>query len=152
MFGELEVAARDPTYVVSGKPNTLFLCFGSSSESRGQGSSDRRRLHPEALSSYQYFQSSWPKQVVYQMDCGREVSCPDPATHMLYVQEQVIYTYLLWTVDTCYMGSLNIILVINIESLFTFHCKFGSFPTTIGSFQMVSLPAYLGPEVYFSVK
>ena len=95
MFGELEVVARDTTYLVSGKTNTLFLCFGSSSESRGQGSSDRRRLHPEALSSYQYFQSSWPKQVVYQMDCGREVSCPDPATHMLYVQEQVIYTYLL---------------------------------------------------------
>ena len=88
-------------------------------------------MTPETVSSYRYFQSSWQNRIVYQMGCGLTISCPDPATHMLCVLGQVIYSFLIWTADNCYMGSLNILLVINIESLFTFMANLGYFPVAM---------------------
>ena len=52
------------------KPDSPSLCFGSSGESWGQGTS--RRLHPKVLSIYPYVQSSWPKRIVCQVGFDRE--------------------------------------------------------------------------------
>ena len=85
-----------------GNPDSVSLCFGSSGESWGQGSSESRVLHPEAVTSYRYFQSFWENRIVRQMDCDRAVSCPDPATHMPCVpgkssEQQIPVTWVLWT-------------------------------------------------------
>ena len=103
------------------------LWFEGLHEALGEVSGENRTLHPETLTSYQYFQSFWENRIVYQMDCDRAVSCPDPATHMPCVLGKIICSFLIWTADTCYMGSLNILPVINIKSLFTFHGQFCSF-------------------------
>ena len=110
----------------------------------GQGSNESGTLHPEAVTSYRYFQSFWENRIVRQMDCDRAVSCPDPATHMPCVPGKII-----WTADTCYMGSLNILPVINTKSLFTFHGQFCSFSTRICSFEKIFLPTALGWERIF---
>ena len=133
-----------PQMWCQGNPDSLPLCFGSSGESWGQGSNESRALHPEAVTSYQYFQSFWENRIVHQMDCDRAVSCPDPATHMPCVLGKII-----WTADTCYMGSLNILPVINTKSLFTFHGRFCSFSTKICSFERILLPTALGWERIF---
>ena len=127
-----------------GKPDSVSLCFGSSGESWGQGSNEGRTLHPEAVTSYRYSQSFWENRIVRQMDCDRAVSCPDPATHMPCVLGEII-----WTADTCYMGSLNILPVINTKSLFILRGQFCSFSTRICSFEKIFLPTALGWERIF---
>ena len=136
-----------PQMWCQGNPDSLPLCFGSSGESWGQGSNESRALHPEAVTSYQHFQSFWENRIVHQMDCDRAVSCPDPATRMPCVLGKI-----LWTADTCYMGSLNILPVINTKSLFTFHGRFCSFSTKICSLEKIHVPTCLGPEsIYMCV-
>ena len=60
-----------PQMWCQGNPDSLPLCFGSSGESWGQGSNESRALHPEAVTSYQYFQSSKQNRKVYQVGCDR---------------------------------------------------------------------------------
>ena len=79
-----------PQMWCQGNPDSLPLCFGSSGESWGQGSNESRALHPEAVTSYQHFQSFWENRIVHQMDCDRAVSCPDPATRMPCVLGKIL--------------------------------------------------------------
>ena len=97
-------------------------------ESLGKGSNENSTLHPETLTNYRYFQSSWQNSVIYQMSWDRAISCPNPATHMLRVLGQVIYSFLIWIAGTCYMDSLNILPDINIKSVFACHGQFHHFP------------------------
>ena len=79
-----------PRMWCQGNPASVSPCFGSSGESWGQGSNEGRTLHPEALSIYPYFQSSWPNRTVYQVGFDREVSFSDPIIPMPCVRSQVI--------------------------------------------------------------
>ena len=116
-----------PQMWCQGNPASVSPCFGSSGESWGQGSNEGRTLHPEALSIYPYFQSSWPNRTVYQVGFDREVSFSDPIIPMPCVRSQVIYC-----------PHLNSRSVLNefFEPLpatkrncsFTFHIMFGHFP------------------------
>ena len=149
---ELQVVSRDTTDLVSGKPRFTLPELSELGESRGQGSNEGRTLHSEALSVYRYFQSSWENRIVYEMDCDRAVSCPDSATHMPCVLGKIICGFLIWTADICYMDSLNILPVINIKSLFTFHGQFCSFSTRICSFEKIFLPTAWGEKEYLCVR
>ena len=119
------------------------LWFEGSLEAWGEVSSENRTRLPETLTSYQYFQSFWENRIVYRMDC------PDPATHMPCVLGKIICSFLISTADTYYMGSLNILPVINTKSLFTFHGQFCSFYTRICSFEKIFLSTALGWERIF---
>ena len=89
---QLAQSILTPWIWCQGSPDSLSLCFGSSGESWGQGTNESRTLHPEALSIYRYFQSSWQTRIVYQVGFDREVSCSDCITLMPCVLRQVIYS------------------------------------------------------------
>ena len=64
LFGGIDIVARDTTYLVSGKPDSLSLCFGSSGESQDRGVMKVGLCTQELLPVYRYFQSSWQNRIV----------------------------------------------------------------------------------------
>ena len=106
-------------------PNWLFSTICVYYEGQGSAIILCGAEHSEPLPYSLHCQNNWQNKVLIK----RVVTYPDPNTQMLCVLGQVIYSFLIWTADTCYMGSLNILLVINIKSLFTFMANHGDFPT-----------------------
>ena len=125
-------------------------CALGAGESLGKGSNENSILHPETLTNYQYFQSSWQNSVIQEMSWDRAISCPNPATHMLCVLGQVSYSFLIWTAGTCYMDSLNILP--DIKSLFACHGQFGHFPPQYVHLKKSPYLLPWGQKVYLCVK
>ena len=144
MFGELDVVSRDTTYLVSRKPNSLSLVLWELRWVLGQEINESGTLHPEAVTSYRYFQSSRQNRRVYQVGCDRVylVWILSPSNHVSSGKSCIVLT---WTANKCCMSSGKILRVININSLFTFHGHVWSFYASKSSWNS-SVPTHLGPE------
>ena len=135
---------------MSRKPNSLSLVLWELRWVLGQGSNESGTLHPEAVSSYRYFQSSRQNRIVYKLGCDRVflVRTLSPSCHVSFGKSCIV---LIWTADkfmfslNMFMSSLKILRVININSLFTLHGPVLSFYTSKCSWS-ISAPTYLGPE------
>ena len=122
----------ETTYWCQGNPDSLSLCFGSSSESWRQGGNEGRTLHPEALSIYRYVQSSWQKGRVFQVGFDREVSCSNSITLKPCVLRQVICSPHLNSRSVLNEFFENLAIK-KLNSLFSFHGKVCSFSTRVYS-------------------
>ena len=144
VFGELDDVSRDTTYLVSRKPNSLSLVLWELRWVLGQEINESGTLHPEAVTSYRYFQSSRQNRRVYQVGCDRVylVWILSPSNHVSSGKSCIVLT---WTANKCCMSSGKILRVININSLFTFHGHVWSFYASKSSWNS-SVPTHLGPE------
>lgn len=83
---------------------------------RDRGSNESRALpHPEAVTSYQYFQSFWENRIVHKMDCGSILKS------WAYIPTCHVLGKIIWTADTCYGLFRNILPVIKIQRVYSFH-------------------------------
>ena len=72
----------------------------------GPGCNESGTLHPEAVTSYRYFQSSLQNRRVYQVGCDSVylVRTLSPSCHVSSGKSSIV---LIWTADKRYMSPLN---------------------------------------------
>ena len=119
-------------------------CALGAQVSAGPGCNESGTLHPEAVTSYWYFQSSLQNRRVYQVGCDSTYLAQNLSSSC-HVSPRRSSKVLIWTAYKCCMSSWNILWVININSLFKYHGHVWSFYTRISS-RTVSLPVYSGSK------
>ena len=135
--------SRDTTYLVSRKPKSLSPVLWELGWVLGQGVMKVGHCTQKLLPVISIFRVPFRiGECISGCDSMYLAQTLSPSCHVSSGKSSTILT---WTADKCCMRSWNMIPIININRLFTFHGRVWSFYTRKCSWTF-SVPTYLGPE------